>query len=241
MFAAILPTCNIISILMFLAPVKTFWRIVQRKSTEEFDSLPYICTLLNSSLWTYYGITKPGSYLVATVNSFGVVVQIIYISLFLIYAHPKMRRKTAILAGILDVVVLAVAILVTQFAMDGELRINVIGFLGAGLNIVMYGSPLAAMKQVVMSKSVEYMPFLLSFFFFLNGGTWTFYAFLVQDWFLGVPNGTGFLLGTAQLVLFVIYGSGSNKHKAVDVENTSQTDPLLSDANPLLLPTPTSS
>lgn len=30
------------------------------------------------------------------------------------------------------------------------------------------------------------MPFLLSFFLFLNGGVWTFYAVLVGDWFLGV-------------------------------------------------------
>ncbi|KAM7469866.1 hypothetical protein LguiA_008049 [Lonicera macranthoides] len=184
---------NIISVLMFLAPVKTFWRIVKEKSTEEFESLPYICTLLNSSLWVYYGITKPGSYLVATVNSFGVVVEIIYISLFLIYAHPKMRAKTAVLAGFLDVGFLTVAILVTRLAMDGEMRIDVIGFLGAGLNIVMYGSPLGAM----------------------------------------VPNGTGFILGTAQLVLYAIYRP-SSKRVLDDVEHGWQTEYLLPTSVPVL-------
>uniref|UniRef100_A0A3Q7ENE4 Uncharacterized protein n=1 Tax=Solanum lycopersicum TaxID=4081 RepID=A0A3Q7ENE4_SOLLC len=84
---------NIISVLMFLAPVGTFRRIVQNKSTEDFDSLPYICTLLNSSLWTYYGIIKPGSYLVSTVNGFGVIVETIYIALFLKFADQKMRVK----------------------------------------------------------------------------------------------------------------------------------------------------
>jgi len=39
---------------------------------------------------------------------------------------------------------------------------------------------------VVTTKSVEYMPFLLSFFSFLNGGIWTFYAVLVKDFFVGV-------------------------------------------------------
>ncbi|XP_059654411.1 bidirectional sugar transporter SWEET17-like [Cornus florida] len=196
---------NIISVLLFLSPAGTFWRIVKHRSTEEFESLPYICTLLSSSLWTYYGIIKPGSYLVATVNGFGVVVEIVYISLFLIYAPPRMRAKTAILAGILDVGFLATTILVTHLAMHEDLRINVTGFMCAGLNIVMYGSPLAAMKTVVTTKSVEYMPFLLSFFVFLNGGIWTFYAFLVHDWFLGVPNGSGFLLGIAQMILYAIY------------------------------------
>ncbi|KAI7734180.1 hypothetical protein M8C21_026175 [Ambrosia artemisiifolia] len=171
---------------MFLSPVKTFLRIVKKGSTEEFESLPYICTLLNSSLWTYYGITKPGSYLVATVNGFGVVVEIVYISLFLINAPPRIRAKTATIAGVVDVLVFAVAVFVTQFMMEGEMRIDVIGFMGAALNVVMYASPLSAMKLVWTTKSVEYMPFLLSLFLFLNGGVWTFYAFLVQDWFLGV-------------------------------------------------------
>ncbi|KAI3701952.1 hypothetical protein L6452_27467 [Arctium lappa] len=196
---------NIISVLMFLSPVKTFWRIVKKGSTEEFMSLPYICTLLNSCLWTYYGITKPGSYLVATVNGFGILVEIVYISLFLIYAPPRIRAKTAKVAGIVDVVVFAGAVLVTQFGMEGDMRIDVIGFMGAALNIIMYASPLSAMRLVVTSKSVEYMPFLLSLFLFLNGGVWTFYAFLVRDWFLAVPNGTGFALGAAQLALYSIY------------------------------------
>ncbi|GMP40140.1 hypothetical protein CsSME_00010701 [Camellia sinensis var. sinensis] len=205
---------NIISVLLFLSPLGTFLRIVKHRSTEEFESFPYICTLLSSSLWTYYGITKPGSYLVATVNSFGVVVEVIYVSLFLLYAPPRMKAKTATLAGILNVGFPVAAILVTYLGMQGDLRIDVIGFMCAGLNIVMYASPLAAMKTVVMSKSVEYMPFFLSFFSFFNGGIWTFYSVLVQDWFLGVPNAIGSLLGATQLVLYAIYRR-SNPSKSV--------------------------
>lgn len=69
----------------------TFRRIVKHRSTEEFESFPYISTLLSSTLWTYYGITKPGSYLVATVNGFGAVVQVIYLSLFLTFAPPRIK------------------------------------------------------------------------------------------------------------------------------------------------------
>lgn len=47
--------------------------------------------------------------------------------------------------GILDVGFPVVAILVTWLALKGDVRINAIGFLGAGLNIIMYASPLAAM------------------------------------------------------------------------------------------------
>jgi hypothetical protein len=39
---------------------------------------------------------------------------------------------------------------------------------------------------VITTKSVEFMPFFLSFFLFLNGGVWATYAVLDRDIFLGV-------------------------------------------------------
>ncbi|KAL3843502.1 hypothetical protein ACJIZ3_000905 [Penstemon smallii] len=216
---------NVISVLMFLSPVSTFVRIVRKKSTEEFESFPYICALLNSSLWTYYGVTKPDSYLVATVNGFGVVVEIIYVAFFLTFAPPLKRGRTALMFVVVNIGVFAAAVCITYFAMGGETRIDAIGYMASALNIIMYGSPLAAMKRVVTTKSVEYMPFLLSFFFFLNGGFWTFYALLAQDLFLGVPNAIGFLLGTLQLVLYAIYTIYPKKSNVV--KEGSQTEHLL--------------
>ncbi|KAF7834516.1 bidirectional sugar transporter SWEET17 [Senna tora] len=204
---------NIISVLMFLSPVPTFWRIIKQRSTEDFESLPYICTLLNSSLWTYYGIIKAGEYLVATVNGFGVAVEIAYV-------------KTAIVGGILDVGFFAAAVIATQLALKGEARSSAVGIMGAALNIVMYASPLSAMKAVVTTRSVEYMPFLLSLFMFLNGAVWLFYAILVRDYILGVPNGTGLLLGAVQLVLYGIYRNAKSCNKSK--QHQSQQEPLIS-------------
>lgn len=50
--------------------------------------------------------------------------------------------------GMLDVGLLAAAILVTRLALKGEARIDAIGILGAVLNIMMYSSPLAAMVRI---------------------------------------------------------------------------------------------
>ncbi|XP_044499627.1 bidirectional sugar transporter SWEET17-like [Mangifera indica] len=220
---------NVISVLVFLSPARTFWRILKHKSTENFESLPYICTLLNSSLWTYYGIIRPGEYLVATVNGFGALVEAVFVILFLIYAPSKqIRDRTAVLVGILDVGFLATAILVTRLALQGELRTIALGFICAGLNVVTYASPLSAMKTVVTTKSVEYMPFLLSFFLFLNGGIWALYALLVGDIFLGVPNGAGFVLGAAQLVLYAMYRNGKPSKTAGNaLEEGTRQEPLL--------------
>ncbi|MED6185641.1 hypothetical protein PIB30_059048, partial [Stylosanthes scabra] len=105
---------------MFLSPVDTFVRIIKQKSTQDFSSIPYICTFLNSSLWTYYGIIKKGEYLVATVNGFGIFVQSIYIFLFLLYAPKTIKIKSGIMAGILDVGVLGGAIITSEVALKGE-------------------------------------------------------------------------------------------------------------------------
>lgn len=58
---------------------------------------------------------------------------------------------------------------------------------------------------MIRTKSVKYMPFLLSFFLFLNAGVWSVYSVLVKDIYIGVPNAVGFVLGSAQLILYMIY------------------------------------
>lgn len=69
---------------------EAFWSIVRRRSTEQYECLPYICTLMSASLWTYYGIVTPGEYLVSTVNGFGALAETIYVLIFLSFV-PKSR------------------------------------------------------------------------------------------------------------------------------------------------------
>ncbi|KAJ6737655.1 RAG1-ACTIVATING PROTEIN 1 [Salix viminalis] len=113
---------NIISGLVYLSPLKTFWRIVKKRSTENFSSIPYIITLMNAILWIYYGITKPDSFLIATINGFGAAAQIVYILIFLVFVSPRMRARTALLVGLLDVGLAAAAILFTHFMLQGRCK-----------------------------------------------------------------------------------------------------------------------
>ncbi|XP_027117050.1 bidirectional sugar transporter SWEET17 [Coffea arabica] len=231
---------NVTSMLVFLAPIDTFKRIVKNKSTEEFDSLPYICSLLSASLWTYYGIVQPSAFLVGTINAFGSVLGIVYVGLFLFYAPPSNKVKIALIVGTLNVGFLAGAILFTRLAFKGEARVASMGFLAAGFIIVTYASPLSSMRTVVMTRSVEYMPFYLSFFIFLSGGVWALYGWLIGDYFVSVPNGTGCILGTAQLVLYGIYrdtkppARDSACVSFYDLEEGWQRQPLLSSTHSLV-------
>ncbi|KAI8028636.1 Bidirectional sugar transporter SWEET16 [Camellia lanceoleosa] len=207
---------NIISILVFASPIGTFKQVVKKKSTENYKGLPYITTLLSTSLWTFYGILKPGGLLILTVNGAGAVLQFIYVTLFLIYAPRDIKVKSMKLVAIFDVGFLGAVIAVTLLAIHGSLRFTVVGILCAALTIGMYAAPLAVMRIVIKTASVEYMPFFLSFFLFLNAGVWSVYALLVKDFFVGVPNAIGFVLGSAQLILYFVYKNKSSSAKSKD-------------------------
>ncbi|EXC04309.1 Bidirectional sugar transporter SWEET17 [Morus notabilis] len=243
--------------LVYISPANVFWRICKRGSTEEFESIPYVSKLLNAYFWIYYGLIKPDSLLVATVNMFGAVVEIIFLTIFLLFAPPRMKVnlssssssssssclnpfnllfqiRTAILVVVLDVVFPAAAILCTHFLLHGDTRIDVAGLLCVAFSMVAYASPLSAIKTLLLTKSVEYMPFLLSFILFLNGGVWTAYALLAKDLFVGLPNGTGFFLGTLQLILYAIYWKPKSSRRIVDdLEHQDKREPLIKSSEQL--------
>ncbi|XP_031101781.1 bidirectional sugar transporter SWEET16-like [Ipomoea triloba] len=197
---------NVISMLVFLAPVKTFKHIVQKKSTENFKGIPYITTLLSTSLWAFYGLLMPGGLLVVTINGTGVALHIIYVSLFLTYAPKNVRIQSLKMVGIIDVAFFGAVVAITLLALHGNTRLMPVGLLCTGLTIGMYASPLYEMGTVIKRKSVEYMmPFWLSFFQMLNGGIWASHSVLVRDLYLGISSGIGFLLGSAQIILYFIY------------------------------------
>ncbi|KAJ4825509.1 hypothetical protein Tsubulata_050117 [Turnera subulata] len=60
-------------------------------------------------------------------------------------------------------------------------------------------------KQVIRTKSVEFMPFYLSLFSFLASALWMAYGLLSHDLFLAAPNLVGTPLGILQLVLYFKY------------------------------------
>jgi solute carrier family 50 protein (sugar transporter) len=205
-------------LLLFLAPLITFKRIVMNKSTEQFSGIPYVMTLLNCLLSAWYGLPfiSPNNLLVSTINGTGAAIEAIYVLIFIIHAPKKEKAKILGLFTFVISVFAAVA-LISLFALHTKKSRKLFsGFAASIFSIIMYGSPLSIMRTVIKTKSVEYMPFFLSLFVFFCGTSWFIFGLLGKDPFVAVPNGFGCGLGAIQLILYAIYRDNKNESKKLD-------------------------
>ncbi|KAF4371483.1 bidirectional sugar transporter SWEET14-like [Cannabis sativa] len=201
---------NIVSFVAFLAPIPTFYKIYKNKSAEGFQSLPYLIALLSSMLWMYYALIHEGVVLLITINSFGCVIETIYISLFIFYAPKKFKIQTVKILLLLNVFGYGLMILLTTLLTKGERRRLVVGLICLAFNIGVFAAPFSTMRQVIKTRSVEFMPFLLSFFITLGAIMWFFYGFLAKDFYIALPNILGFFLGIGQMILYFMYKNATS-------------------------------
>ncbi|KAE8820047.1 Protein RUPTURED POLLEN GRAIN 1 [Hordeum vulgare] len=218
---------NVIALFLFLSPVPTFWRIIRNKSTEEFSGVPYNMTLLNCLLSAWYGLpfVSPNNVLVSTINGVGAAIETVYVVIFLVFASSRKARLRTLGLASAVAAVFAVVALVSMLALHGRARKLLAGLAMTVFSICMYASPLSIMRMVIKTKSVEYMPFLLSLAVFLCGTSWFIYGLLGHDLFVTIPNGCGSVLGAAQLILYAVYrnnkgnaAAGAGKMQGDDVE-----------------------
>ncbi|CAH9098325.1 unnamed protein product [Cuscuta europaea] len=200
---------NIISGCLFLVPIKTFIEIGKKKDVEGFQFYPYVATVLNCMLWVFYGlpIVKPDSLLVVTINGLGLVIELVYVGIYFYYDRQNKRRTRISFFLFGEVCFVGVLALFTLlYFRKLESRASFVGVFADIFNIMMYSSPLLVVKKVYKTKSVEYMPFWLSFTCFANGLCWTCYALIKRlDVFLLISNGLGAIAGAIQLIVYAYY------------------------------------
>ncbi|XP_019057565.1 PREDICTED: bidirectional sugar transporter SWEET7-like [Tarenaya hassleriana] len=162
---------------------------------------------MNCLVWIIYGLptVHPDSTLVITINAAGAAIEIAFLVIFFLFCSRKQRLVVTAVVAAEAAFAVTLAALVMTLLHTVEKRTLAVGIVCCVFNVMMYASPLAVMKTVIKTKSVEYMPFLLSFAAFANAIAWTVYSFMPFDPFMAIPNGIGGLFGLAQLVLYGAY------------------------------------
>ncbi|KAL5701205.1 hypothetical protein ACHQM5_026568 [Ranunculus cassubicifolius] len=228
---------NVSALMLYAAPILTFRRVIKNKSTEEFSVVPYVTAFLNCMIYTWYGspvISHNWDNLpLVTINGFGVFLEFTFIVIYFWFASPKGKKTVSLITA--PVIMFCAAMIISSLAMeDRHIRRAMVGSFGVVASICMYGSPLVAVKQVIQTKSVEFMPFFLSFFSCLTSSLWMAYGLLSFDLLLASPNLLGVPLGVLQLVLYCMYRKNTLQEPCkMDLENgenESLVTPLISDA-----------
>ncbi|VAI62825.1 unnamed protein product [Triticum turgidum subsp. durum] len=194
---------NVISFSSLLAPIPTFYRIFKSKSTEGFQSVPYVVALFSAMLWIFYALVKTGEGLLISINAAGCVIETVYIVMYLVYAPRKAKIFTAKIVVLLNIAGFGLIFLLTLFAFHGETRVVSLGWICVGFSVCVFVAPLSIIGRVIKTKSVEYMPFTLSLTLTLSAIVWFLYGLLIKDKYL--PNVLGFTFGVIQMVLYVFY------------------------------------
>ncbi|KAI8529249.1 hypothetical protein RHMOL_Rhmol12G0210700 [Rhododendron molle] len=215
---------NIVSFFVFLSPLPTFYKIYQKKSTEGFQSVPYVVALFSAMLLMYYAFLKDNDgILIITINSFGCLVETIYIVVYLFYAPKKTKVYTIKLLSLM-IVGFGLIFILTQFLAKGPTCLQIVGWICLVFSVSVFVAPLCIVKQVIRTQSVEYMPFSLSLTLTLNAVMWFFYGFLIKDFNIAVstiqtiPNVLGFVFGIIQMVVYGVYKRKGTKKLALVVE-----------------------
>ncbi|GAB4834607.1 hypothetical protein Ancab_032870 [Ancistrocladus abbreviatus] len=207
---------NIIAILLYLSPVPTFVKICKKGSVEQYSAAPYLVTLFSCLIYLLYGspFVTPNSVLLLSISAAGGLIEMVYLLVFVIYSTRKKRFQVIILSILEIVAVLVVAASVLCLVHTTKRRSQIVGILVVIIGTSMYAAPLAVMKQVIETRSVEYMPFLLSLASLASAAIWFVYAILAFDPYIATPTGLGSLFGLAQLILHAMYYKSTEEQRA---------------------------
>lgn len=213
-------TGTVFTFLYFLSPVTTCKRVMDSKDVREFSAFPFAMGIFNCSIWVYYyAVTMASSAADLTpnllINAVGLFMFIIYMFIFLFYAGSRFKEIARLLAITLFVEAIFIAFfegvvpgLKWDFNFGKEpqpLKSSLSGLVCVIINVLLYGSPLAVMRMVIETKSVEFMPLPMSLLTFVICCLWSGQALLIQNPAVFIPNFLGILMGIAQLVLYACY------------------------------------
>lgn len=190
---------------VFLAPIPTLRRVTKDRSVSNLPLLPYSSMIASTSLWVTYGFLKRDPR-IWSANLVGLVLGTLYMSLF-VKQIPNPSTPLSYLPGSAKQHIQACLITaIAALALAHRSATRAIGLAGVALTMVMFGSPLAALRTVLATKSAQSLPLAFTVASVVNCFLWTVSGALdMKDWNVTLPNSLGLALGLVQLALHLAF------------------------------------
>ena len=195
-------------------------QIVRAKSVGNLPLLPYSSMFANCFLWSSYGLLKREVRIWAT-NGIGIAFALYYFFTFSCHSPPK----SPTIPGSIQQHVRANAVVVAATFASIYLSpisdpASWIGNIAVLFCVAMFGSPLAALRTVLQTKSAKSIPLPFTLATVLNCFLWSVFGVMeLNDKNVFVPNLLGLGLGLWQVILKIIYGDGTGTAKSEDKMN----------------------
>lgn len=208
----------IFSILVFCAPLPTMRQVSRDRSVGALPLLPYSSMLSSAFLWVMYGFLKSEPK-IWIANGVGLILSSGYFIVFTRYCPKQSPTLPGSvkqhLQGCLAIIGTTLFIAVTRPTAQAA---QMIGNAGVVLCILLFASPLTALKTVVETKSAKSIPLPFTIAAVINCFLWTVVGKLdMKDFVIYGPNVLGLLFGLIQVALKLIYsGSGEKDHAESD-------------------------
>ncbi|XP_033639933.1 sugar transporter SWEET1-like [Asterias rubens] len=203
---------TISTLALFLTGIQICMKIRRQGNTNNISVFPFVASDVSCILWLKYGILRQDGTLIV-VNTVGVILQSIYILIFYLNSYEKDSLHRKMLYS--SLLVFPVLAYIKFYVDELDTALFQLGLICSCCSVVMYGSPLSTVAEVIRTKSTASMAFMLCLANFLVSLEWAFYGYIVMDSFIKVPNIIGALLGSIQLTLFYCYsGSPGVGHQA---------------------------
>jgi solute carrier family 50 protein (sugar transporter) len=191
---------------LYFAPAAAVLSALKADDIGELNPLPLAIMSVVSVAWLAYGLSVRDPN-VALSNIFGCFGSIGYVLGLL----PLLQKKKGLLRMTQSVVLAGASASLTLWTVLGLSGASAakmsssLGLFACALTIVLFGSPLSSIKTVLSTRDSSSILGPLTIAQVINTALWTTYGLAVKDWFVGVPNGVGLVLGFAQLGLKILF------------------------------------
>ncbi|CAI5705198.1 unnamed protein product [Peronospora effusa] len=223
------------SVGLYVSPMATIATVLRTKTASSMPFTMGVANVFNSFNWATYAALVDNKFILGP-NIAGFILGCIQLILTFVY-----RPQSSDLAdeakpdGTLSVVVISPhneKVVPSANAKTGRIKIGRprVQHLVASPSSRLYASPMATIRHVIQTKTSSSMPsssmpLTKGVVNVVNSFSWVIYAILIDDIFILVPNVSGALLGSTQLILTCIYPRKAPYDGQID--SVTMTDPFV--------------
>ncbi|XP_022917999.1 sugar transporter SWEET1 [Onthophagus taurus] len=200
---------GIVTTIQFFSGSVICFDIFKKKTTQGVSSMPFIGGTVIGILVLKYAIML-NDQAMYQVNMAAIILNVMYLIFYLVYSkhrYEEVYRPSARGFALVSALFLYIK---WEDATKIEFRY---GLIVTVLMLLLMGSPLMEIKDIIRKKDASCIPFPITFMAFFVSILWLLYGIILMNDFMIIQNTIGTLLCVTQLYLCFKYAGDKKSHK----------------------------